>query len=69
MTWEESGGEGGLCRDGVRKDKAQLEPNLSRDTQNNSKGFYRSVRQKARAAKPLSRILEKSWQPGEVPGD
>jgi len=35
-----------LCRDGVRKAKAQLELNLARDAKNNKKGFYRYVSQK-----------------------
>jgi len=34
-----------LCRDGVRKAKAQLELNLARDAKNN-KGFYRYVSRK-----------------------
>lgn len=48
----------------MRKDKAELELNLSGDTQSNGKGFYRL---KVRVAKPLSRALEMSWQSGEVP--
>jgi len=35
-----------LCRDGVRKAKAQLELNLARDAKNNKKGFYRYVSRK-----------------------
>jgi len=35
-----------MCRDGVRRAKAQLELNLARDAKNNKKGFYRSVNQK-----------------------
>lgn len=53
----------------VRKDKAELELNLSRDTQNNRKGLYSSVRQKVRVAKPQFRVLETSWQSGEVSCD
>ena len=30
-----------LCRDGVRKAKAQLELNLEKSAKNNKKGFYR----------------------------
>jgi len=35
-----------LCRNGVRKAKAQLELNLARDAKNNKKGFYRYFSQK-----------------------
>jgi len=35
-----------LCRDEVRRAKAQLELNLARDAKNNKKGFYRHVNQK-----------------------
>jgi len=35
-----------LCRDEVRRAKAQLEPNLASDAKNNKKGFYRYVSQK-----------------------
>lgn len=35
-----------MCGDGVRKAKAHLELNLSRDAKSNNKGFYRYVSQK-----------------------
>jgi len=35
-----------LCRDGVRKAKAQLELTLARGAKNNEKDFYRYVSQK-----------------------
>lgn len=54
---------------GVRKDKGRAGAEPPRDRQSNVKGFYRSVRQKVRVTKPLSRILEMSWQSGEVTGD
>ena len=38
-----------MYRDGVRKNKAQLELNLARDTNNNSKGFYKYISQKTKA--------------------
>ena len=37
-----------MCRDGVRKAKAQLEVNLARCAKDNKKGFYRYVSQKGR---------------------
>ena len=40
-----------MCRDGVRKAKAQLELNLARDAKN-KKGFYRYVSQKRKCTPP-----------------
>ncbi|KAK4806906.1 hypothetical protein QYF61_012627 [Mycteria americana] len=40
VSWEEYRDAARLCRDGVRKAKAQLELNLARDAKNNNKGFY-----------------------------
>jgi len=34
-----------LCRDVVRRAKAQLELNMAKDAKNNKKGFYRYVSQ------------------------
>ncbi|KFR14245.1 hypothetical protein N306_11783, partial [Opisthocomus hoazin] len=42
-SWEEYREAARLCRDGVRKAKAQLELNLARDAKNNKKGFCRYV--------------------------
>ena len=39
-------GHARLCRDGVRKAKAQLKLNLARDAKKNTKGFYRYLNQK-----------------------
>ena len=44
--WEEYRGAAWLCRDVVRKAKAQLQLNLARDAKNNKKDFYRYVSQK-----------------------
>jgi len=43
-----------LCRDGVRKAKAQLELKLAKNAKNNKKGFYRYVNQKSRIKESLS---------------
>jgi len=32
-----------MCRDKIRKAKAQMELNLVRDVKNNKKGFYRYI--------------------------
>jgi len=45
-SWEEYREAARLCRDGVRKAKAQLELNLARGAKNNKKGFYRYVSRK-----------------------
>jgi len=39
MSWEEYRDTALLCREGIRKAKAQLELNLARDAKNNNKGF------------------------------
>jgi len=41
VSWEEYRDAARLCRDEVRRPKAQLELNLARATKNNKKGFYR----------------------------
>ena len=38
-----------MCRDGVRKAKAQMELNLMRDVKNNEKGPFRNIGQNRRA--------------------
>ncbi|KFZ54394.1 hypothetical protein N338_05423, partial [Podiceps cristatus] len=45
-SWEEYRDASWLCRDKVRKIKAQLELNLAKDAKNNKKGFYRYISQK-----------------------
>ena len=35
-----------MCRDRIRKAKAQKELNLARDVKNNKKGFFRYIRRK-----------------------
>jgi len=42
-----------LCRDEVRKAKAQLELNLARDAKNNNKGCYRYVSQKRKVKESI----------------
>jgi len=48
VYWEEYRDTAWLCRDGVRKTKAWLELNLTRDAKSNKKGCYRYVNQKRR---------------------
>jgi len=44
-----------LCRDRVRRAKAQLELNVARHEKNNNKGFYRFVSQKRKAKESVHR--------------
>ena len=46
LLWEEYEEATRLCRDGVRKAKAQLELHLARGAKKNKKGFYRYLNQK-----------------------
>lgn len=41
VSWDEHKDAGWMCRDGIRKAKAQLEVNLAQV--DNMKGFYRNV--------------------------
>lgn len=38
-----------MVKDGIRKDKAQIQLNLARDAKINKKGFYRHIGQKRRS--------------------
>jgi len=55
VSWEEYRDAAWLCREGVRRAKAQLELNLARDARNNTKGFYGYVnhRRKVEESVPL----------------
>ena len=43
MSWKEYRAVVRVCRDGIRKAKAQMELNLARDVKDNKKGFYRYI--------------------------
>jgi len=58
VTWKEHRSSDQLCRDGVRKAKAQLELNLTRDAKNNQ-SFYRCVRQKNKVKESLMNMTSK----------
>lgn len=47
VLWEQNKEAARLCRDGVRKAKAQLELNMARDDKRNKKGFCRYLNQKS----------------------
>ncbi|KAK4821003.1 hypothetical protein QYF61_010734 [Mycteria americana] len=57
VTWEEYRNTARLCRDGVRKAKAQLELNLAGNAKNNKKGFYRYVNQKRKVKESIQNCI------------
>ncbi|KFQ53018.1 hypothetical protein N334_04373, partial [Pelecanus crispus] len=60
VSWEEYREAARLCREGVRKAKAQLELILARDAKNNKKGFYRYVNQKRKVKESISPPMNKT---------
>lgn len=46
ISWEEDKDAAQICRDGIRKAKAQLELNQARNMKTGQKGFYRYAAQK-----------------------
>ncbi|KAK4828789.1 hypothetical protein QYF61_000846 [Mycteria americana] len=60
VSWEDYREVACLCRDGVRKAKAQLELNLARDAKNNRKGFYRYVSQKRKVKESVPALMSKT---------
>ena len=49
MSWEEYRAVVRVCRDRIRKAKAQMELNLARDVKDNKKGFYRYISRRRQA--------------------
>ncbi|KAK4824620.1 hypothetical protein QYF61_016926 [Mycteria americana] len=60
VTCEEYRDAARLCRDGVRKAKAQLELNLARDAKNNKKGFYRYINYKRKVKESVPPLMNKN---------
>ena len=54
VAWEEYSAVAHVCRDRIRKAKAQMEMNLVRDVKDNKKGFYRYIgrRRQAKESSP-----------------
>ena len=46
-----------MCKDGVRKAKAQLELNLARKAKKNQEGFYRYLSQKKKVQEGVSLLV------------
>ncbi|KFR07567.1 hypothetical protein Y956_13278, partial [Nipponia nippon] len=62
VSWEEDRDAVRLCKDGIRKAKAQLEPNLARDAKNNKKGFYRHINQKRKVKESVPPLMSRSGE-------
>ncbi|KFU97058.1 hypothetical protein N339_06908, partial [Pterocles gutturalis] len=60
VSWEEYRDTAWLCRDGVRKAKAQLELNMARDAKNNKKGFCGYVNQKRKVKESVPALMSKA---------
>ncbi|KAK4816578.1 hypothetical protein QYF61_017968 [Mycteria americana] len=60
VTWEEYRNAAHLCRDGLRKVRAQLKLNLARDAKNNKKGFYRYINQKRKVKESIPPLMNKN---------
>ncbi|KFP11766.1 hypothetical protein Z169_02376, partial [Egretta garzetta] len=60
VSWEEYREAVRLCRNGVRKAKAQLELNLARDAKNNKKGFYRYISRKRMVKESVPPLMSKT---------
>ncbi|KFQ68256.1 hypothetical protein N335_13841, partial [Phaethon lepturus] len=59
-SWDEYRDTAWLCRDGVRRAKAQLELNLARNAKNNKKGFCRYVSQKRKVKESVTPLMSKT---------
>ncbi|PKU34089.1 rna-directed dna polymerase from mobile element jockey-like [Limosa lapponica baueri] len=61
-SWEEYRDVARLCRDEVRKAKAQLELNSARDVKKNKKGFYRYINQKRKVKGNVPPVMSNSGE-------
>jgi len=59
VSWEEYRDPARLCRDGVRKAKAQMEPNLAKNAKNEKKSYYRYVSQKRKVKESIPILMSK----------
>jgi len=60
VSWEEYRDTAWLCRDEVRRAKAQLELNLARDAKSKEQGFYRYVSQKRKDKESVCLLMSKT---------
>ncbi|KFW72584.1 hypothetical protein AS28_04447, partial [Pygoscelis adeliae] len=62
VSWEEYRDTPWMCRDGIRKAKAQLEVNLARDVKNNKMTFYKYVGQKRKIKEKVPPLVNKTGE-------
>ncbi|KFQ75881.1 hypothetical protein N337_12379, partial [Phoenicopterus ruber ruber] len=60
VSWEEYRDAAQMCRDGIRKAKAQLELNLAKNMKNDDKGFKRFAGQKRNIKENLPPLINKA---------
>ena len=58
VSWEEYRAIVRVCRDRIRKAKAQMELNLVRDATDNKKGFYRYIGRRRRAKQSVPPLMK-----------
>ena len=51
-----------MCRDGIRKAKAQMELSLARDAKSNRKRFYRYMAQKRKAKESVPPLMDEKGE-------
>mgnify|MGYP001851525230 CR=1 FL=1 len=60
VGWEEYRAVVHVCRDRIRKAKAQMELNLARDVKDNKKGFYRYIGRRRQAKESVPPLMKGS---------
>ena len=58
VGWEEYRAVVHVCRDRIRKAKAQMELNLVRDVKDNKKGFYRYIGRRRQTKKSVPPLMK-----------
>jgi len=59
VTWEEYRDAAPLCRDGVRKARAQLKLYSTRGTKKDKKGFYRHINRNRKVQEGIPSLVSK----------
>ena len=57
VVWEEYRAVVCVCRDRIKKAKAQMELNLARDVKDNKKGFYRHIGRRRQVKESVPPLL------------
>ena len=58
VSWDEYRAVVRVCRDRIRKAKAQMELNLARDVKDNKKGFYWYIGRKRQAKESVPPLVK-----------